>query len=302
MKLAAIDIGSNAVRCQISNVLNYNNKNIFKRIEYIRYPIKFGEDVFTSGIICPEKEERFTKFLHALKLLMEVHEVSHYMICATSAMREAKNAADIIKRVQKKLGMQINVIDGQTEAELINKVIFNLLDDKNYLHIDVGGGSTEYNIYVNHEKVASRSFEIGSIRFQQGSKLDEIWVEMKQWVKEHGRKNHVSRAIGTGGNINKIYDMAGKMAGKPIFRKQMDEIVDQLEAMTYEEKQNIMLLNPDRADVIVPAAKIYLSAMKWARIESMMVPAVGLKDGILQALYETHYRDTRQSEIAVLAD
>lgn len=302
MKLAAIDIGSNAVRCQISNVINYNDKNIFKRVEYIRYPIKFGEDVFTSGIICPEKEDRFIKFLHALKLLMEVHDVSHYMICATSAMREAKNATEIIKRVQKKLGMQIKVIDGQTEAELINKVIHNLLDDKNYLHIDVGGGSTEYNIYVNHEKVASRSFEMGSIRFQKGSKLDEIWVEMKQWVKENGRKNHVSRAIGTGGNINKIYEMAGKMAGKPIFRKQIEEIVDQLEVMTYEEKQSIMLLNPDRADVIVPAAKIYLSAMKWAKIESMMVPAVGLKDGMLQSLYETHYRDTRVSEISTLAD
>jgi exopolyphosphatase/guanosine-5'-triphosphate,3'-diphosphate pyrophosphatase len=302
LKLAAIDIGSNAVRCQISNILNYNNKNIFKRVEYIRYPIKFGEDVFTTGIITPEKEERFTKFLHALKLLMEVHEVSHYMICATSAMREAKNATEIIKRVQKKLGMQINVIDGQTEAELINKVIYNLLDDKNYLHIDVGGGSTEYNIYVDHEKVASRSFEMGSIRFQKGSKYDEIWIAMKEWVKENGRKNHVSRAIGTGGNINKIYDMAGKMAGKPIFRKQIEEIVDQLEVMSFEEKQNIMLLNPDRADVIVPAAKIYLSAMKWARIESMMVPTVGLKDGILQALYETHYRDTRLSQISTLMD
>lgn len=289
MKLAAIDIGSNAVRCQISSVLHHQERNIFKRVEYLRYPIKFGEDVFTSGIISTEKEERFTKFLHALKLLMEVHDVSHYMICATSAMRQAQNAPEIIHRVNKRLGMKINVIDGQTEAELINKVIHNLLDDKNYLHIDVGGGSTEFNVYIGHEKVASRSFEMGSIRYQVGSKNDEIWMDMKEWVKENARKCHVSRAIGTGGNINKIYEMAGKMAGKPIFRKQIEEIVNQLESLSMEEKLSVMLLNPDRADVIVPAARIYLSAMKWARIESMLVPSVGLKDGILQALYEKHY-------------
>ncbi|MGV3589536.1 MAG: Ppx/GppA phosphatase family protein [Adhaeribacter sp.] len=289
MKLAAIDIGSNAVRCQISSVLHHQERNIFKRVEYLRYPIKFGEDVFTSGIISTEKEERFTKFLHALKLLMEVHDVSHYMICATSAMRQAQNAPEIIQRVNKRLGMKINVIDGQTEAELINKVIHNLLDDKNYLHIDVGGGSTEFNVYIDHKKVASQSFEMGSIRYQVGSKNDEIWMAMKEWVKENARKCHVSRAIGTGGNINKIYEMAGKMAGKPIFRKQIEEIVNQLESLSMEEKLSVLLLNPDRADVIVPAARIYLSAMKWARIESMMVPTVGLKDGILQALYEKHY-------------
>lgn len=289
MKLAAIDIGSNAVRCQISSVLHHQEKNIFKRVEYLRYPIKFGDDVFTSGIISTEKEERFTKFLHALKLLMEVHEVSHYMICATSAMRQAQNAQEIIRRVHQQLDMQINVIDGQTEAELINKVIHNLLDDKNYLHIDVGGGSTEFNVYVGRQKIASQSFEMGSIRYQVGSKNDEIWMAMKEWVKNNAHKCHVSRAIGTGGNINKIYEMAGKLAGKPIFRKQIEEIVNQLESLSMEEKLSVLLLNPDRADVIVPAARIYLSAMKWARIESMLVPTVGLKDGILQALYEKHY-------------
>lgn len=296
MKLAAIDIGSNAVRCQISNVLIYNDTNIFKRIEYIRYPIKFGEDVFTKGYISAKKEAKFIKFLHSLKLLMEVHDVEHYMICATSAMRTASNAVDIIQRVYAELGMQIRVIDGEEEAELINKVIFNLLDDKNYLHIDVGGGSTEFNVYVDHQKVASQSFEMGSIRYQTGSANDEMWTNMKQWVKENARKNHVARAIGTGGNIGKIYEMAGKMAGKPIFKKQIEEIVNQLETMSLEEKLSVLLLNPDRADVIVPAARIYLSAMKWAKVESMLVPAVGLKDGILQALYEKHRRLQHHAE------
>jgi len=288
LKLAAIDIGSNAVRCQISNVLIYNSKPIFKRVEYIRYPMKFGDDVFTKGYISEEKEVKFIKFLHSLKLLMEVHEVQHYMICATSAMRSAANAADIIKRAHNHLGMQIQVINGETEAELINKVIYNLLDEKNYLHIDVGGGSTEFNVYVDQKKVASRSFEMGSIRYQTGDSKDEIWSTMKAWVKENARKNHVTRAIGTGGNMNKIYEMAGKVEGKPIFRKQIEEIVTQLEEMSMEEKLSVLLLNPDRADVIVPAARIYLSAMKWAQVESMLVPAVGLKDGILQALYERY--------------
>ena len=288
MRIAAIDIGSNAIRCQISNVFIYENKPIFKRVEYIRYPMKLGEDVFATGFISEARETKFIKFLHALKLLMEVHEVQHYLICATSAMRMAQNAQEVIKHVYDLLDMQIQVIDGISEAEYINKVIYNLLDDKNYLHIDVGGGSTEFNIYVNQEKVASQSFELGSIRQLQNDGRSGIWEVMKDWVKENARKNHVSRAIGTGGNINKIYELAGKIAGKPIFKKQIEEIVDQLENMSMEERQSILLLNPDRADVIVPAARIYLSAMKWARIESMMVPTVGLKDGMLQALYEKH--------------
>lgn len=288
MRIAAIDIGSNAIRCQISNVFIYEGSPIFKRVEYIRYPMKLGQDVFSTGLISEAREAKFIKFLHALKLLMEVHEVKHYLICATSAMRMAHNAQDIIKRVYDLLDMQIQVIDGISEADYINKVIYNLLDDKNYLHIDVGGGSTEFNIYVNQEKIASQSFELGSIRQLQNDGRSEMWEIMKEWVKENARKNHVSRAIGTGGNINKIYELAGKITGKPIFKKQIEEIVDQLENMSMEERQSVLLLNPDRADVIVPAARIYLSAMKWARVESMMVPAVGLKDGMLQALYDKH--------------
>ena len=185
--------------------------------------------------------------------------------------------------------MQIEVIDGPTEAELINKVIVKQLDDKNYLHIDVGGGSTEFNIYVDQEKVASQSFEAGSIRHMQGNDSKQIWNRMQLWVEENSKKYHVTRAIGTGGNINKIYDLAGKASGKPIFKKQIEEIVEQMAAMKLEDRIKIMLLNPDRADVIVPAAEIYLAAMRWSKIESMLVPSVGLKDGMLQALYEKNF-------------
>ncbi len=288
IKIAAIDIGSNAIRCQISNVFKFAEHTMFKRVEYIRYPMRLGEDVFATGVISRPKADKFIKFLHALQLLMEVHEVHDYMICATSAMRSATNAPEILAEVYNKLGMQILVIDGTTEADLINMVIRQQLDERNYLHIDVGGGSTEFNIYVNRLKVASRSFEQGSIRHRQGDESVEIWEEMKAWVTNNARLYHVTRAIGTGGNINKIYDLAKKTTGKPIFRKQIEEVVDHISSLTMEERVKVLLLNEDRADVIIPAAEIYLSAMKWGHIESMLVPEVGLKDGMLQSIYERH--------------
>lgn len=291
MKLAAIDIGSNAVRCQISSVLNQNGNVIFKRVEYIRYAIRFGEDVFNSGYISEGKIQKFIKLLHAFQLLLDVHDVDHYMVCATSAMRTSQNAPEILDRVHQAIGMGIQVIEGEAEADLINKVIVNFLDDRNYLHIDVGGGSTEFNIYVNREKMASHSFEQGSIRHMHGVDSQELWDNMRVWIEENSRKYHISRAIGTGGNINKIFDLSGKATGKPIFRKQIEEIVSRVAAMTMEERITELLLNPDRADVILPAAEIYLSAMKWAKLESMLVPAVGLKDGMIHALYEQHHQE-----------
>ncbi|QCR22802.1 Ppx/GppA phosphatase family protein [Pontibacter sp. SGAir0037] len=289
MKLAAIDIGSNAARCQISNVLNQNGKVIFKRVEYIRYAIRFGEDVFNTGFISEEKIQKFIKLMQAFKLLIDVHDVDHFMICATSAMRSASNAPEIIQRIREAVGMDIQVIGGESEADLINKVIRNFLDDRNYLHIDVGGGSTEFNIYVNREKMASQSFEQGSIRHMHGVDSQELWNKMRVWIEENARKYNLSRAIGTGGNINKIYDLSGKLQGKPIYRKQIEEIAGRIAGMSMQERLTELLLNPDRADVILPAAEIYLSAMKWAKLECMLVPAVGLKDGMIHALYEQHH-------------
>ncbi len=289
MKLAAIDIGSNAVRCQISSILNQNGNVIFKKIEYIRYAIRFGEDVFNNGYISDYKVDKFIKLLRALQLLIDVHDVDHYMICATSAMRNSTNAPEILDRVFRETGMEISVIDGVAEADLINKVIFNFLDERNYLHIDVGGGSTEFNIYVNREKMASQSFEQGTIRHMHGRDSEELWNNMRSWIETNSRKYHLSRAIGTGGNINKIYELAGKSGGKPIFRKQIEEVANSIADMTMDQRITQLLLNPDRADVILPAAEIYLSAMKWAKLESMIVPSVGLKDGILHALYERHH-------------
>ena len=296
-KLAAIDIGSNAVRCQISAVLFYQGRYRLKRVEYVRYPLRLGEDVFATGEIPPAKADKFVKFLHSLKLLMEVHEVSHHLICATSAMRTARNGAAVAERVRTELGLDIQIIDGQAEASYINRVIEHLLEDnRHYLHIDVGGGSTEFNIYHDRRKVAAQSFEIGSIRRMQqeesGRTVEEmggLWQRMEAWVRENARRYHVTRAIGTGGNINKVYSMSTAAPSKPITRRSVKSILDRLGGLSMNERVNVAMLNPDRADVIVPAGHIYLSAMDWASVNSMLVPDIGLKDGMLQALFEQFF-------------
>ena len=296
-KLAAIDIGSNAVRCQISAVLFFNGRYRLKRVEYVRYPLRLGEDVFATGEIPPRKADKFVKFLHALKLLMEVHEVSHCLICATSAMRTASNGAAIAARIKQELDMDIHIIDGQAEALYINRVIEHLLEDnRHYLHIDVGGGSTEFNIYHDRRKVAAQSFEIGSIRRMQqeesGRTVEEmngLWQRMEAWVRENARRYHVTRAIGTGGNINKLYSMSPASPNKPVTKRSVQALLDRLGAMSMSERVNIAMLNPDRADVIVPAGHIYLAAMEWAGVSSMIVPDIGLKDGMLQALFEQFF-------------
>ncbi|QDA62672.1 phosphatase [Hymenobacter jejuensis] len=301
MKLAAIDIGSNAVRCQISAVLMFEGRYRLKRVEYVRYPMRLGEDVFATGRLSEAKQEKFFKFLNSLKLLMEVHDVAHYLICATSAMRTASNAPELVERIRRELGMEIQVINGQAEAAYINRVIEQLLEDnKHYLHIDVGGGSTEFNIYHDRRKVASQSFEVGSIRRMQQEEtglgteaLNGTWERMEEWVKENARLYHVTRAIGTGGNINKIYSLSQPSLDKPITRRRIASILNQLKGMTMDERVNVALLNPDRADVIIPAGQIYLSAMEWAHINTMLVPDIGLKDGMLQTLFEDHFEEIR---------
>ncbi len=306
-KLAAIDIGSNAVRCQISAVLHHGDRYRLKRVEYVRYPLRLGEDVFASGRISAKKEAKFLKFMHALRLLMEVHDVApnHYLVCATSAMRTAENGSAVAERILQELGMSINIIDGQAEALYINRVIEHLLEDKkHYLHIDVGGGSTEFNIYHNRRKVASQSFEVGSIRRMQQEEaglsteaMRATWQRMEDWVTENARRYHVSRAIGTGGNINKLYSMAQSAAlDKPVTRKRIAALLERITSMSMDERVNVALLNPDRADVIVPAGHIYVSAMEWAGIQQMIVPDIGLKDGMLQTLFEEHFDEFRATD------
>ena len=292
MKLAAVDIGSNAIRFQVTHVLNYNGVLTFKKLEYVRFPLRLGQDVFNQNAISPEKEAKFIKLMQTFKNLFDLYEVDDYAICATSAMREAKNGKEIAQKVKEQVGIEINIIDGEKEAELTNSVIFNELDDKSYVHIDVGGGSTELNIFINKVKTATNSFKIGSVRRLNGLDSPEEWEYMRQWVEQNIKRSFTPIiAIGTGGNIGKIYELANlaKGAKRPLISlSKIEEVQKTVAKYSYEERVNVLMLNPDRADVILPAADIYTTVMKWARSKKMLVPEVGLKDGIMLMLYEKH--------------
>ncbi|MBP6387160.1 MAG: phosphatase, partial [Pseudarcicella sp.] len=267
MKIAAIDIGSNAARMQISSVLENEGEISFKKVEYVRFALRLGHDVFNDGLISPDSEVRIFKLLSAYKHLMELHEVKEYMICATSAMREAFNSNDVITRIHKILDMRIHIIDGTKEAELINDVVSLALENgKCYVHIDVGGGSTELNLYVNKVKVASKSFKIGSVRLLEHKEREGDWQKMQKWVESNIDilKTEIV-AVGTGGNINKLFNIANKSEKDNVLSyNELKEIKDYVASYTYEERINKLRLNADSADVIVPASDIYISVMKWA--------------------------------------
>lgn len=287
MKLAAIDIGSNAIRFQLTNVLEYDNQVNFKKMEYIRFPLRLGHDTFTINKISPESEARFIKLMHALKLLIELYQVDDYMICATSAMREASNGQLIADKVMQEFGMNIQIIDGIKEADLISTSIRNIVDEHNFIHIDVGGGSTELNFYVKQHKVDTRSFKVGSVRRLEKLDSPENWKEMENWVEENRRKfKGPILAIGTGGNISKLFELTKTKPGKGLSIKKLLDVQRVLKKFTYEQRLNILKLNPDRADVIIPASDIYISVMNWAKAKKIFVPDAGLKDGMILWLYE----------------
>lgn len=287
MKLAAVDIGSNAIRMQITSVTQYEGKINFKKIEYIRFPLRLGVDVFHHQKISDINRRKFIKLMRAFKLLIDLYEVDDYMACATSAMRESVNGKEIVLEVKEEIGLKINIIDGNKEAELINKSLNKFFDEKTYLHIDVGGGSTELNIYKNREKIASKSFQIGSVRALQDQVAVPVWNSMERFVYKHLENSHSATAIGTGGNINKIFELSLPRKNKRYLDfEKIGEVLNRLESLTFEERINKLNLNYDRADVIIPAGKIYQRVMQAAKSKKMIVPDLGLKDGIIQVLYE----------------
>ena len=288
MKIAAIDIGSNAARMQISSVLTNKNTISFKKVEYVRFALRLGMDVFNMGKISYGSEARIKKLLQAYQLLMELHEVDAYMICATSAMREAENGANIVERIKNELGMEIHLIEGEKEAELINNVIVVVLENnKTYLHIDVGGGSTELNIYEGQKKIAAKSFKIGSVRLLEHKEAPDVWKKMQTWVKANVPTQVEVTAVGTGGNISKLFNMIETKKDNKATLKDVEKMRNYIEKFSLEERMNKLQLNADRADVIVPASDIYISVMKWAGAAEILVPDLGLKDGILLLVYET---------------
>jgi len=287
LKLAAVDIGSNAIRLQITKVIDYQGKLNFKKVEYVRFPLRLGKDVFESGMISVSKKEKFLKLMHAFKLLIDLYEVDDYLICATSAMRESENGQKIADEVEENFNLKINIINGDEEAEIINKAIMQTLDEKTYLHIDVGGGSTELNLYINREKINAHSFKIGSVRRLGKFDTPQFWEQLNGWIREHVRNKHQNViAIGTGGNINKIMEMAKKKSNQPVALTKILEIQKYLNSYTLDERINILQLNPDRADVIIPASEIYVAVMRAAGASKIIVPDAGMKDGMMQILYE----------------
>lgn len=295
MKLAAIDIGSNAIRFQVSTVLDDRTPAVFKKLEYVRFPLRLGHDVFNTGRISEKSIEKFVKLMRTYKLLIELYEVDDYMFCATSAMRESENGLELARRVESELGIKINIIDGNLEADLINRAIGSYLGDGSYLHIDVGGGSTELNLYVQGQKVKTRSFKVGSVRVLEGNDKPIMWEDMQQWVKEKVKREYGKvTAVGTGGNISKIFELARTKPGKVLSIKKIKEIKKMIEAHSLEERIYKLQMNPDRADVIVPASRIYLQIMEWAHATNILVPEVGLKDGIMLYLFE---QNTLQQKI-----
>ncbi|HBK88696.1 MAG: phosphatase [Cyclobacteriaceae bacterium] len=294
MKLAAIDIGSNAIRFQVSSIMEHHDRIMFKKLEYVRFPLRLGHDVFTTNRISDASVLRFKKLMRAFKLLLELYEVDDFMICATSAMRESQNGAALVKEVFDEVGIQIHVIDGDLEAALINKAIDSYLTRKTYLHIDVGGGSTELNLFAGGKKIKTKSFKIGSVRMLEHRDSPAMWKKMEKWVNEiDHRKYGKVTAVGTGGNISKIFELAQVKPGKTMSISQVRAIRKRIAATSMEDRIYELQMNPDRADVIVPAGEIYLKVMEWAGSTQILVPEVGLKDGILLHLYETTHKKSK---------
>jgi exopolyphosphatase/guanosine-5'-triphosphate,3'-diphosphate pyrophosphatase len=286
MKLAAIDIGSNAIRFQVSTVLDRAEKVAFKKLEYVRFPLRLGHDVFTHGRISDTSIAKFKKLMLTYKLLLELYEVTDYMFCATSAMRESENGFELAEQVKEELGIEINIIDGDQEAYFINTAITSYLSDKTYLHIDVGGGSTELNLYYQGEKIKTKSFKVGSVRILEHGDKPIMWEDMEQWIKENVKRQYGNViSVGTGGNISKIFDLAHHKPGKTMSLKMVGQIRDMVESHSIEDRIYKLQMNPDRADVIIPASGIYMKVMEWANSKRILVPDVGLKDGILLHLY-----------------
>ncbi|MGY5352824.1 Ppx/GppA phosphatase family protein [Wenyingzhuangia sp. IMCC45533] len=289
-KYAAIDIGSNAVRLLITDVIEKeDSKNVkFKKTALVRVPIRLGEDTFVKGKISERKIARLTDAMNAFQLLMSVHGVEKYKACATSAMRDASNGKELVATILEKTGVKIDIIDGKVEAKIIATTdLSELLDSsKSYLYVDVGGGSTEMTIYEKGKISHSKSFKMGTVRMlNQKDLLKSEWNEMKAWVKKHTQDIKNISLIGSGGNINKIYKMSGRTDGSPLSYIYMKANFKYLKTMSYTERISELNLNEDRADVIIPATKIYLSAMKWSESKKIYVPKIGLSDGIVKSLY-----------------
>jgi exopolyphosphatase/guanosine-5'-triphosphate,3'-diphosphate pyrophosphatase len=297
-KYAAIDIGSNAVRLLIANIIEQKGKPaLFKKSSLVRVPIRLGADVFVNQLISKENEVRLIDTMNAFRLLMQAHKVTFYKACATSAMREADNGFDVANVIEKQCKIKIDIIDGEEEAAIIAATDLNqhLDDDKTYLYVDVGGGSSEFSIIHQGKTDASRSFKIGTVRLLNDIVQKEAWFELEQWIRTNTKNYEKVDLIGSGGNINKIFKISGKAVNKPLTYFYLTSFYQMLQSYSYEERITELDLNQDRADVIIPATRIYLSAMKWSGAKDIYVPKIGLSDGIIKSIYFETVSSVRMS-------
>lgn len=289
MRLAAIDIGSNAARLLITDVIpGIQGAPEFIKVVLVRVPLRLGFDVFDKGEISPVKSDKIIKTIKAYKLLLEVYEVKHLKACATSAMRDAVNAPEIIKKVQHETGIGIEVITGDQEASLIyeNHIAENLSVEESYLYIDVGGGSTELTFFSDGKMIFKKSFNIGTIRLLKNQVTEAAWDEMKEFIRSKTKGYHHVTAIGSGGNINKIFSISKRKEGKPLPLELLRDYYKEFSNLSLSQRITLHKLREDRADVIVPALLIYINIMRWADAQEIFVPKIGLADGLIHNLYE----------------
>ena len=284
-KYAAVDIGSNAIRLLIVGVLKTNSVHKYRKISLVRVPIRLGQDVFLFKKISNEKLKLLLNTLKAFKLLMSVHNIDRYKICATSAMRESKNSKEVLKRVRKKQNLDINIISGKEEASIIANVFakdFN--NHKNLLYVDVGGGSTELTIIDKGKIVESKSFKIGTVRILNNLVKKDTWGKYEEWIKKHTKIYNGILTIASGGNANKLLKISGKEIGKPMSIKVIKEIYLELNKYSFEDRVIKLNLSTDRADVIIPATEIYLKSMNFCKSNQIIIPRIGLADGIIRMI------------------
>ncbi|BAO56669.1 Ppx/GppA phosphatase family protein [Nonlabens marinus] len=290
VKYGAIDIGSNAIRLLVATVNTFDDlAPVFKKTSLVRVPIRLGQDVFTKGHISDHNVERMVKTMKSYQNLMDVHEVADYKAYATSAMRDADNGKEVTKVIKKLSGINIEIIDGSHEAAMIAMTDLHDIIDENkvYLYVDVGGGSTEFTLFANGNAVESKSFKIGTVRLLNDMVKSNLWTEAEQWVKKVCEPYDRIELIGSGGNINNIFKNSGKLYGKPLSYFYLASYYEKLQSFTYEERVYHLALNQDRADVIIPACRIYLRAMKWSEAKNIHVPKIGLTDGIIKSIYNS---------------
>ena len=289
MRLAAIDIGSNAARLLISNVITGPQMvPEFIKMVLVRVPLRLGFDVFDKGEISETKYEKILKTINSYRLLLDVYDVKYVKACATSAMRDAINAKEIIKKIEAETGILIEVISGEDEASFIyeNHIAENMDSGESYLYIDVGGGSTELTFFSDGQLVFKHSFNIGTIRLLKNQVTEAAWDEMKEFIKTKTKGYHHVTAIGSGGNINKIFSLSKKKEGKPLTLDILRDYYKEFSSLTLSQRISLYKLREDRADVIVPALLIYINVLRWAEAEEIYVPKIGLADGLIHSLYE----------------